>query len=400
MILRVFKQRKLIVRRSIRRLELWLLLAFFSCLIGGITLNSKAPDFSSAAISNIPKTLLFLLFATVWGSQDDEYVMKLNTLLIQGILLGFYLNLLWAIVDASVFYISGKSINNSVFSGYIARHSVRYGKISLVYSGLIRASGFNIDPANIGFIAPVVTGIGLFKRNYWLVLFAFGGLLASASMTGFVCCFFVIIVYLSRVKSLKRNSGIKVNYLILLILILIILVAFGIKYGTFIIDIISQATNSVFKRLSESYLNDSGLSDTIRWAYFIYAPLAFFNLNILGIFGLGFGTASYGYVTDSYILSKIGSSYAFPFDMENTYLAYLMDTGIVGLCIFISIIVLLFKWYKKRINYSQEVGDYNLTLFCCTLGMVFSMLFYHYILFAPQLLILIAGLSHIDLVKK
>ena len=128
-------------------LLLWLLLAFSSCVFGGIVLEPYGVEWVRAASSTIPKILMLIMFVILWSSCDNlsgrnEYAAK-------GFLYGCLFNCLWAVLDAASYYIMGFSINNIVFSDYAIRNHLRYDVVSLVFDAQkqIRASGFNYDPA-------------------------------------------------------------------------------------------------------------------------------------------------------------------------------------------------------------------------------------------------------------
>ena len=80
-----------------------------------------------------------------------------------------------------------------------------------------------------------------------------------------------------------------------------------------------------------------------------------------------------------------------PFDPEMTYIAYLFDCGILGLVLYVYCLFLLYRYYKKNLHtLGHAVEAYYILL-----ATVFSALFYHYILFSPQVLLIVVGLAEI-----
>ena len=393
MFIKAFAGRLLIIRREQSLLCLWLIIAIISGLVGWIALSSSHVQFSSAAKSNILKTGAFLVFIALWGSQEPEMQRKMNEALIKGLMLGCILNVSWAIIDAGGYYLTGRSLNNIIFFGYIARHGIRYNSLSLAYSntGMIRAGGFNYDPAQLGFMVPVITSYAVIKRKYWLLLLAFGGIIASASTTALVCSLIVLVVNLAIKKERVRISRKTVVTGICTLLLAGLILS---KYGEVVFRLITSAISKMTMRLSTTYLNNDILD--IRWDYLIMAPKAFLNLGIFMLTGLGFGTSSYGYVIDSSILARIGSAHNFAYDLENTYICYLMDTGIIGFIVYILVLCRVYAFYKQAIS-ASSVSNENVLIYCGIGASIFSMLFYHYILFAPQMLFLIVALSNMDL---
>lgn len=383
---------KLYINAGLRPLNSWLIWGMFSCLCGVVFFSIIGnPEFTNASKSSIFKLLIFLIFSLLWGSQDD--LEKCNTTLSRGLLIGCVANAGWAFWDAIGYYITGKSITNIVFAGYIVRNGIRHESISLTYSaiGLIRSAGFNYDPAHIGFIAPLLVGYGLYNKKLAYVLLGAASIIASASTTALVCSVFVTILFmpyfLKNKKKLNKTEA--VWMMIGMIVIIGIIVFFISRFG----DTLQYAIGKMEERVGNLYLNNN-VSD-IRFQYLKFFPKAFLNLGVLMLTGTGFGTASYGYACDSTITSAIGQNINFAFDMENTYLAYALDTGIIGVVLIMMIVKRLLKYLRDNGSiYAQ--GSNKSFIKCGVVAMMLSMLFYHYTLYAPQMLIIIVGLSSIS----
>ncbi len=380
------------IGRYILKLDYWLVLALFSCIIGGIVFTGSYSTFSMTALSYLPKVTAFLVFSIIWATQKPDKAIKNSEAVIKGIMIGCTLNLIWASIDAAGFYITGKSINNILFSGYIARHNIRYQMLSLIdyRTGLFRAAGFNSDPAQIGFVAPIIVYYGFHERDIRYVGLATLGIIASASTTALVSSLIIAFIYIVQTKNLRYKLTPTKIYRFISISFLLLIVVF--IYDDRIIAVISRAITRFLGRLSSSQFRS--ISANKRVTYILYVPVALFHIGIMGLIGTGFGTSSYGYIVDDTVLGIIGTGNSFPYDPENTYIAYLLDTGIIGFCIFMHVMVTLIKHYKSCINGSPsktEIAEY-----ACVLSTALSMMFYHYILFTPQMLILIIGLTMVD----
>ena len=183
---------------------------------------------------------------------------------------------------------------------------------------------------------------------------------------------------------------ITIRKMIIALIAIIVTMGVAMIYCNQISHVINSAYSRFADRLSDVYLNAK--SQDIRWDYIRFAPRAVIQVLPFMLLGSGFGTASLGYVKDSYILSRIGTIHNFPYDMENTYLAYLFDTGIAGFLVFIAMLRIIIRHYKK-IDANDE---FSIVVWCMICSSLFSMAFYHYVLFGPQMLMLTIALSKID----
>ena len=375
---------------------LWLAEALLASICGFIFLSQSEAAWSSMAASYMAKVFSFIIFVVLWNSQENAK--EFNSVVLKGFFCGCMLNCIWAIIDAGGFYLFGKSINNIVFAGYIARNGIRHNMLSLIIypSGQIRAGGFNGDPAHLGFIAPIVAGYSVLKKKYWILLIAVGAILASASTTALVTSVITIILVIIR-NYLNGNGNGKISTKILLrnMLLIFVLLAIVLVNGNRLYNVVESAFSRFADRIGEVYLNQSHTD--IRWDYIRFVPLAVTHVLPFIFLGTGFGTASLGYVRDFEILSVLGNANNIPYDMENTYIAYLFDTGLIGFAIFIFILLGLFRFYIKKGDENEEI---NGIIWCSFCAMTFSMLFYHYILFAPQMLLLTIAASNIDIMRR
>ncbi len=380
----VIKNPKLTIGTHSKRFVAWLIAACISAIIGGIVFFVIAPRWSSAAFSQISKTIIFILFALLWSSNS-----QLNNkahCIIKGFLLGCILNCIWASVDAIGYYMFGQSINNIIFNGYAIRNGVHYGMISIIKNGGIRSSGFNYDPAHIGFVSPIIAAYGLKKKNLILVFLSFVAAFSALSVTAVVSCSIIVFAFGAKsvFKSKKRKGHVNLlGFVVGLFAVCILIYIFK--------DYLSIAYDNFFNRINDTYLDSS---DNIRLDYIKFLPQAMFQAGPLMIFGTGFGTASYPYSHHPDISAHFGETWFFPYDMENTYIAYIFDCGIIGFAIFLYFIFNLIRSYSKCYRFNN---DYTI-IYCFTIASLISMLFYHYILFAPQMLLL--TIASVEMDKK
>lgn len=395
MVIKTAGEPKIRIIHDMKLFYIWLGIACVSCCWGGIILRNSAPEFSKMAMSYLPKVVLYLLFAILWTNQKK--LQEANICLVKGLFAGCILNLIWAILDAVGYYTIGISVNNLVFSGYSVRHNIRYNIVSLIYSnGMIRSGGFNYDPAHLGYIIPVIAGYAWYKKKWGLILLAIGGVLASASTTSLVSSVCVILLISMKNNQIKLKK-VKQKEFMLAIATLIALGVLMISYGQQLSSIISTSGSKMLSRVTNTYLN-SGNAD-VRWSYLKYVPRVLMNLGVNSILGLGFGNASYGYTIDNSILSDIGMENNFAYDVENTYICYLLDTGIIGFVFFIGLLFVMLRYYYIRYK-KNSMNNYCLIIYSSILAMIVSMFFYHYILFTPQILIMIIALSMMEIEKR
>lgn len=351
----------------------WLTLCVISGLIGGMLFqNLNAEAWSSTAYSSIPKLLLYLFFSLMIFNVPLKK--NYGEQILKGIFLGCVINCIWSVVDGIGYYILGISINNVLFSSYAIANKIHYNEISLCVGGLIRASGFNYDPAHMGLICPIVVLIGLKRHNSFLTIIGFLSVLTSASTTALVTTIIVLIINYRKVLGVNVVSINKKKLLMSFIIIMIFIIGI-IQYWEYILSVIRMINN----RIKMSYLNN--LNENLRTQYIIYFPKAVLNSGIFSFLGSGIGTASYWYVTDQTILNKIGFGNYFPYDMEMTYIAYFLDTGIIGFMFLVITIKRLLKIIKDKLNYEIIFCGYAILI--CQLV---SGLFYHYIINSIQVL--------------
>lgn len=375
-----------------KKMLLWLFIGLISCLCGGLFLENSAPLWSSAALSNIPRVITLFIFCLFWSSQ--KYNGQMNEAVVYGFLGGCFLNCLWAVIDAGGFYLIGKSISNITFSGYISRNSIRYDSISLVYSykgggGFIRSSGFNYDPAHIGFLAPILVGVGMKIKNVLYITVAICAILASASTTAFVSSVFIFLlsVHFSRPKIRIEIWKVIVSFFVIVMIGLVFL-----YFSDVVTTFISSSSERFYDRAHSVYLSNDVNEHDARTLYLLCFPYAIFEVIPFILFGTGFGTSSLGYARSANAINILGNRVLSAYDMENGYIAYLLDTGVIGFFVYVSMLIFICKWYYVRKNESRV----NVIVYYTILASAVSFAFYHYILFAPEMLMIIVALSIID----
>lgn len=387
--LRLLRTRRFALLKRNRLLNLWLLIGLIGCVSGALFLRGEVAEFGQAALSYIPKVALLLLFSLVWSV--DEKADACAEIVVKGFLWGCALNCMWASIDAFGFYITGKSLHNTVFYGYSTRHGIDYNTMSLIYKGTIRAGGFNSDPAQLGFVAPVLFGYGISRKHILPMALAVCGIAASASTTGLVTA--GILFFLLMRKRDPRPLKDKLSRLQIAEL-LVFCVGVGVLLlwqGERILALAGNMIARFVSRIQSEYLNNGG--PDIRVRYVLQAFGAMRAVLPFMLFGSGFGTASLGYVITPEVMAVIGPGHDFAYDMENTYLAYFFDTGILGLAVFL--LLMAFLWMRYRKQYAERESAFSDYIYVTLSSILLSMLFYHYILFAPQMLVITLALSRL-----
>lgn len=353
-------------------LILWFIWSILSSLVGVLYYMGKNID-TSRIKSYIPKIIIYLFLILAISSTKGLYKFVLD-----GLLYGAVANLVLASIDAIGYYLRGTSIVNTLFQGYIIRHNVRFGTLSLIIPNGIRSSGFNSDPAHIGMLAPFVFMYAVYTKKKILPLVVLGALLASMSTTAFVCCFIGGICMYIAVRHKKHCIT---STIILFSLAAVSVVAFAIyRYR----DVIIRAFNNFSSRINTAYIG--GITTNPRSRYIVY----FFDALIKQGYRLFTGT---GYMTASGAYMGVSSSIEVDelFDIEIMYISYLFDLGVVGLFLLGFILIYLtrrqWKMLKKETTYNRS----GVIALSGLISIILCNFFYHYTLYSIHMLILIAA---------
>ena len=329
-------------------------------------------EWMETSLSYIPKIALYVvLFFLIRNSKCCyDYCRSIC----YGILGGFIINIGWAIVDAFLFYITGVSITNELFAYYIAISDIRYGIISLTIGGTIRSCGLNIDPANIGLFAPIVALYGLYTKRYVLYGLSFISILASLSHTAFVSIVIVTFYYFFFVNKKRILSLVGLSLIVVAVVALLSVVE---------VDALKQMQEAFVERTEEKASGNEIEGDRGRyWVNFI--PAAFHQPTAL-IIGTGYFTASYPYLTNNLVDHE-----PFPYDPEQTFFSMYFDIGLIGLIIYLSILIGIYKCSKKLMK-MEEDRQYMITN-AGIIGSSVAALGYHYTLYSVIMLFLICGI--------
>ncbi len=369
-------------RNNTHKLLMWLLASLLSSIFGLVYYNTN-DEWSRAVQSYIPKIIVFIFIIFLVSRYSD-----LSELLLKGLLFGAVANVVVAIVDAITYYGLGYSLINRWFQNYIITNNIRMGLISLTISGTIRSGGFNYDPAHIGMLAPMIFLYGLVSGKYIYIVLAIGAISASLSTTAFVCCIACLLLYFTCVSKLYQRFRFTDKKLLLSFASLLICSYFLYQYASYIVI----GFDNLFSRINDVHIHNRGY-ENIRLLYILYAPQAMIEQGIKMFTGTGFMTASEGFI-------KLGGDFGFPlknypFDMENTYLAYLFDFGFFGFYLYASYLFFTAKNLLKEFKFesNNQVMQIAFSGFFAT---IFSSFFYHYTLFACQILIFIAISVYMD----
>lgn len=378
-----------ILAKPVRYFSLWMTTGIVASCVGWLYFNGNEV-WQSAATAYLPKMILYIAFAILWEQGASE---KESRFLMKGLLFGAILNCVWATLDGLCFYVAGFSLNNVVFSSYIQRHGIRFGQLSLVLAnGMLRAAGFNMDPANIGFLGPVVIAYGLHKRHYGVAVVGFLSLLFSASTTAAVVVLAIFVLEWRNLIPRRKKSG---ETQIWMYLLIVLGFAVGAVIVIRVLPLIARAVGMFAERINGAYIHTEGASP--RTVYYLGFLKALLTEGPLVFTGSGFGTSSLPYIKNAELFRELKPYIDnAPYDPEMTYIAYLFDCGILGLALYLYCLFLLYRYYKENL---YTLG-YAAECYYMLLSTAFSALFYHYILFAPQILLIVAGLVEIGRNQK
>lgn len=358
---------------------IWLIMAVCSSFFGWLYFKT-APAWRETSLFYLTRIAMYFVFAVLWSKQRNGkifvgYVLK-------GLVIGCTLNMAWAVIDAVGYYSFGISVNNFVFKQYAIDNGTRFGTVSLIINGMIRAGGFNDDPAHIGFIAPAMIAYSIHKKNGWLFLLATASIFASASTTALLCSVIVMIICAKRILKLITKKNV-LRILICLPIILLVLLLIPNLYAK-----LFYAVQKFINRIFSTYGNigNSGERSVYLFEFFKAITIA----GVMCLFGTGLGTASYAYVFDPDILKQLGEIYNYPYDMEMTYIAYFFDLGIFGFTVYMVIL------FKLLLNFNKYKDEESIAIRTLVIGMALSALFYHYTLMAMQIILIIMGMAKAD----
>ena len=361
-------------------LAMWFLLSLLASIMGAIYFSGDIIWFNQS-LSYVPKIFLYftlLLFAMKLDNQNHLVANFLN-----GFIIGCLLNLIWSVIEGFSFYVFGIALNDVVFSEFAKTLPEERPYITIVADGIIRASGFNFDPAHLGGIIPIIFIYSILKRNLYILILALASLVFSGSTTALVSCVLAVLISIGKVNIFKalvttsntRNKGVS---LILIIFSLTLIVSNG------------QVRESIYKnvvgfynRVNETYVDNGDQGP--RYVYHAYLPQAMSNSGFRLLTGTGFGTASHSFVSDPEIIKILDAESYYPYDPESTYISYLFDIGIVGLLFYVYILTSLLLGYRRRLSF----GNVEIIIYSSLCGIIFSGFSYHYTLAAYQVLILV-----------
>lgn len=211
----------------------------------------------------------------------------------EGLLLGAVLNCVWAVLDGLCYYVAHFSLNNVIFSAYIERHDIRLGQLSLILgNGLLRAAGFNMDPANIGFLGPIVIAYGLHKRRYGLTLIGLLSLVFSASTTAAVVTLAIFALEWKNLIPKRKPSRKGMQMWMYLVILLGIAVAAAAAVR--LLPLVIRAAGLFAERFNGVYVKGNEASP--RKVYYAGFFKALLTAGVIAFTGSGLGTSSFPYI--------------------------------------------------------------------------------------------------------
>lgn len=356
---------------QIRKYYIWSAIGILSSLFGALFFMNETTEWAATAIGFVPKILMYLILL-VFLAQSQNIKSYCNCIC-NGLLWGCVFNLLWANLDAIIYYTSGYSVTNELFKYYISASDTRYGMISLTYSGIIRSCGLNVDPANIGLFVPFVALYALKRNMYILYILSIISIFASLSHTALFSLIIVTLFHLFR----KKNK----LYVVASLSLVVVLFAFLISFAE--IGVIMKMQDAFVER-TEQKASDSE-DDGLRKAYWRNFPKAMFGQISSIVIGTGYGTASYPYLSN-----KLVNHEKYPYDPEQTYFSMYFNIGLGGLLVYLSILFGIIRKSRKLAEITKE-RQYSI-VYSATVGFSIAALGYHYTMYSVMMLMLIVGI--------
>lgn len=370
----ILDKRKRISRYDLdNKYLLWMLIALLSSLFGALYFM-ELEEFQTAALSYIPKIILYTIFYLLLRYSWNG--VAISSCLCKGLLYGCVFNLLWAIIDALLYYSIGISITNNLFASYLTAADIRYNQASLIIGGTIRACGINYDPANIGLFAPIVALYGLKKHSYLIYGLSVVSIFASLSHTAFVGIIIVTLYYLYT----SRHKIVALLTFVAVIAVALIVFSFFKNEATL------QMAEAFIERTEQKADGDEIQGN--RGEYWLnFIPAAIHQPSAL-IIGTGYYTASYPYLKNNLTRHEIE-----PYDPEQTYFATYFDVGLIGFIFFMGLLYGLYSRSKLQ----ADLGiDHHIIIHAGVVGSAVAFLGYHYTLYSVVMLIIIAGIVLCD----
>ncbi|WP_348683264.1 O-antigen ligase family protein [Acidovorax soli] len=366
----------------------WYILSLIASLAGIMYFGSDSL-WVSQVISYVPKILIYLtLLLCIMRWHNKDYAL---TAFFKGFFCGCIANLTWSVIEGLYFYIFNDALNDILFVEYVKTLSDDRGYMTVVADGIIRASGFNTDPAHLGVIIPIVFAYALFRRNWYLIALSLTSLVFSGSTTAAVTSMLVTMVSLGKfgLKQINLKS-------VGIALIGIFVVMTGLLMNDFMRESVFKNAQGFYNRATENYVSNSDQGP--RYIYHAYFLEAIYFNGFKTLTGSGFGTASHPYVDNPEISVNLDEEHR-PYDPESTYISYLFDTGFLGLVFYMFVLISSIIFYRRRVH----IGFTEVVIYSSLCGMFFSGFFYHYTLTAYQILILtfsVAGRENFLLFKN
>lgn len=353
---------------------IWHILALVATISGVIYFYGLDASWVHPALSYSPKILLylsFLLFLMRWKGGNYALVA-----FVYGFFYGCIANLTWSIIEGVYYYTFNSPLNDVLFLEYVKTVSEDRQYMTVVADGIIRASGFNIDPAHLGVLIPIVFIYGLIKRNINLIVLSLVSLVFSGSTTAAVVCFLSFFATMGKLELKKISlKSICISIAAVILVLTGLMASDGAREG------LAKNVSGFYERSTENYINNSDQGPRYIYHAYLAEAIAYSHMKVLT--GTGFGTASYPYVDNPEISGILDEEYR-AYDPESTYISYLFDTGFFGLLIYIFVIISSIVMYRRGIT----TRSFDLIIYSSLCGIFFAGFFYHYTLTAYQIIIL------------
>lgn len=364
----------------------WMYISIASSIFGFIYFIGINEEYAYSALSSLPKIffylLLFYLFAhDANGQEKMEYAFS-------GLKYGILINLVWTIIDASLFYMIGESLTNNVFASYIVAADLANGQCSTIEGFSIRSAGLNVDMATIGQFAVSAVVYSFLYNKKWLTLVGVLACFASVSFIGIVGVF-IAFVWQYMFRKEAKNRILK-----LCVVSALAIYAVHFFYNTNN-EIITGMRTAVELRAEAKKGDDHSAS--LRKLVIMKFPACVAHMPTSLFIGTGYFSAVYPYYKEGLEYRDFNIRNPKPTAMENTFVQYFFDLGLWGLLFFC---LMIFKIYKLSYReFMLEKNEFYALLFAYIFGAFFDYLFYHNILYSVDIMVFIASALYLRRTK-
>lgn len=367
----------------------WMIISLLSTIFGFIYFYNIDSRYSFAALSFLPKIVLYLFLYFLLETDKRGY--SKSSYILNGIKIGIGLNLVWSIVDAIMYYTLRISLTNTVFASYIQATDMHYGIASIVDGITIRSVGLNNDPATIGFFSIAGAVYGSVSKKKWMILVCFLAALSCVSFVGVLGILIALAANFSISKKYQYKERIKSHKYANIIVIMTILVITSAWVINTENGLVSQFRTAIELRAESKIEGDhSGMT---RELFLTKFPHCVAELPTSLFIGTGYYTGVYAYYQEG-----VDYGYDRPTEMENTYVDNFFSFGLIGFFLFVAFYIKM-SLKSFRLLCLHNIPQFK-TIYSVGIAALISFFTYHYTLYSVIMLVSIAAIVYMTKTKE